>query len=75
MARKPVQFDIEFYNPDTEEGRSLFSDTFGEIHMNLVRQVLDKKALDINKKKKLYTDVQNLCMEKSKSFSKNGFLH
>jgi hypothetical protein len=64
MSKKSVDFQVQFFYPESEEGKTILAEAIGTVHMKFIREILDKKVDDINLKNKLLARVQKELFQK-----------
>ncbi len=62
MARKPAKFEVIFHLPSDDMGNELLAKTLGEVHVKMIKEIMNRKIKDIGQRNKMMTEVQKkLC--------------
>lgn len=64
MARKSADFEVIYHLPQNEEERQLLAIKLGELHLKIIKEVMNDKMIDITKKNKIISDIEKKILKK-----------
>lgn len=58
MARKSIHVDVKFIIPKEEDGKKVLAEAMGDVHIKIIKEILNKKEGRIKEKNYIYKQIQ-----------------